>query len=339
MRIALLMSHADRSMGGAVRDLLFLRNLARAGATVAAFRMHKGREVEREATNGGAIVTTFCPSDDPTPIPHKQVSAALVAELRGFAPDLILMKGLGYDVNRHVRAALDGGTRHAFIVGGGIRDPILGEAAFVLGEYPEQLARHFPAFTESGRGFVLPKYVDLAATALPEAPEAPLHDIVNIGNTSPSKNQAELLPFAGEWRVALVGGKATPEMRAATPKGAKPHYTGRLPHPEVLGTLRRSRLMVHTSLNDGLPRSVVEGMACSLPVVAFRDTIYGGIAEGEHGFLVSREALRPAVELLLREEPLRLHMARRARRHAETHHGPPALRRAAVILMEHLRAA
>ncbi|MFC7737410.1 hypothetical protein ACFQX4_16530 [Roseomonas sp. GCM10028921] len=60
MRLALLMSHADRSMAGAMRDMRFL---ARAGAEIAVFRLHPGPEVMRESCLRGEVSVTFAPSD------------------------------------------------------------------------------------------------------------------------------------------------------------------------------------------------------------------------------------------------------------------------------------
>ncbi|WP_426957402.1 glycosyltransferase family 4 protein [Muricoccus radiodurans] len=342
MRIALLMSHADRSMAGALRDMHFMRSLALLGATIAVFRMHAGRQVEEERFLDGSVSVTFCPSDDPAPIPHRQVSAALVEAVRGFAPDVILFKGLGYEVNAHLHRALGGGARAGLIVGGGVSDPVLDSATFVFGEYPAQLRRHFPRHAAAGTGFVMPKYVDLDLAAAPA--EGPvLHDIVNVGGLHDKrKNQADVLPLTALGRVVLVGGGKPTEAMAAAIKAAdrsRLKLAGRLPQPDLLLLLKRCRVMVHTSTMDGLPRAVVEAMACGLPVVVYRDTIYGGFTEGQHGFMVGRDALRPAVELLLREEKLRRAMGQRARRYVQEQHGIPAIERTAASFLRYLAGA
>ncbi|HEY8611011.1 MAG TPA: glycosyltransferase family 4 protein [Roseomonas sp.] len=345
MRIALLMSHADRSMAGALRDMHFMRFLARGGAEIAVFRMHPGRAVEAEAFLDGEVPVTFVPSDNPGDIPHRQVSAALVEAMRAFAPDAILLKGLSYRVNAALHQALadmpGGAPRIGFVVGGSVTDPLLDTADFIFGEYQEQLARHFPRFVASGRAFTMPKYVDLQATRPAKKPDEPLHDIVNVGGLHEKrKNQEEVVPLTDSWRVALVGsGTPRPEVKAAVADASRLTLTGRLPQSEVIALMRRSRIMVHTSRMDGLPRAVVEAMACGLPVIVYRDTVYGGFAEGQQGFMVGRDSLRPAVELLLREEGLRQVMGRRARRHAELNHGVPALERAAAGFLGFLASA
>ena len=335
MRVALLMSHADRSMAGALRDMHFMRLLAKGGAEIAVFRMHPGERVEEESFLDGSVPVTFTPSDNPKDIPHRQVSAPLIEAMRAFGPDAILLKGLSYRVNEALVEGLadeaGAAPRIGFVVGGSVTDPLLDRADFIFGEYQEQLSRHFPRFVEAGRAFIMPKYVDLEASRPPRKPEEPLHDIVNVGGLyDKRKNQEDVVPFTDSWRVALVGGGTPrPEVKAGVADTRKLTLTGRLPQPEVIQLLKRCRIMVHTSKMDGLPRAVVEAMACGLPVVVYRDTVHGGFAEGQHGFMVGRGTLRHAVELLLREEGLRRAIGRRARRHAELNHGLPALERAA----------
>ncbi len=338
MRIAIVMSHADRNMTGAVRDMIFARGLRAQGVDARMFRMHGGAEVEREDGLEGSVPCVFCPADNPGDIPHRQVSAALRREVGAFGPDLVLYKGLGYAVNVHLQEGLDPQPRFGLVVGGSVTDPLLSRAALVLGEYDRQLARCFPAHVKGGAAFVLPKHVDLALTA-PESPAPrPRYDIVNVGGFERRKNQADLLPMTARWRVAFIGnGEMLPAARQAVPPGGKAHFLGRLPQPEVFAAMRRSRLMVHTSTMDGLPRAVVEAMACGIPVVAYRDTLYGGLQQGRHGFLVAREALGAAVDLLLKDDALRTGMGRAARAHVQRAHGPAAIEAAAAQVLEFLR--
>ncbi|WP_458096726.1 glycosyltransferase family 4 protein [Roseomonas sp. WA12] len=347
MRVALLMSHADRSMAGALRDMHFMRFLARGGAEIAVFRMHPGREVESENFLDAEVPVTFAPSDNPEEIPHRQVSAALIEAVRRFAPDAILFKGLSYRINAALHAALRGGAepgtgpRIGFVVGGSVVDPLLERADFVFGEYQEQLSRHFQGFVARGAAFIMPKYVDLEASRPEKKPSPPLHDIVNVGGLHEKrKNQEDVVPFTDSWRVALVGGGSPrKEVMTAVADIGRLTLTGRLQQPEVIALMKRCRIMVHTSRMDGLPRAVVEAMACGLPVVVYRETVPGGFSEGQHGFMVGPHSLRPAVELLMRDEGLRRTMGARARRHAETQHGLPALERAARAFLGFLATA
>lgn len=336
MKLALLMSHASRSMGGAVREQHLCAALRAAGVEARIWRIHPGPETEREELLG--VPVGFFPADDATLDPHRQTSAALRAECAAFAPDIVLYKGLGYDVNADLQATRPAGARYGLIVGGAVTDRLLEGAALVCGEYREQLQRHFPAHLETGRAMVLPKYIDLDLAGDGRPPRRAEHDIVNVGTfAEPRKNQAALLPFAERHRLAFVGGGPPMlEMRRQHRKNPQVRFYGRLPHPEVFGVLRKARVMVHPSRHDGLPRATIEAMACGLPVVALRETIEGGIPHGG-GFLTTEEALPHAVELLLADDALRMRMGRVARQHVERHHGPAAIARAAAELLALLR--
>ncbi len=340
MRIALIMSHADRSMGGATRELHFMRTLQEQGAEVAVFRIHPGPEMERESFLGGAVTVTFTPEDPGAhPVPHHKISAAMVEALRAFAPDVVIFKGLSYAINAHVAGALGSGPAYGFIVGGSVKDPVLDRAAFVFGEYEEQLAEHFAGFAAMGSGFVLPKYIDLDATRPPEPAPAAEYDIANVGNFyEKRKNQRDLLRFVPEFRLLLAGGgRPDKAVFGAAEQSGRVHFPGRLDHAALFPLLHRSRIMVHTSTMDGLPRAMVEGMACGLPVIAYRGTVKGGLQHGVQGFLIAPEELEETVRRLLGDAALRQRMSQAARAHVEANHGVPAIRAAASRFLDFLR--
>jgi glycosyltransferase involved in cell wall biosynthesis len=335
-RLAIVMSHASRKMGGAMREVFFCAALREAGVDARVWRMHEGRETEQEEIEG--VPVSFSPSDAPEAHVHRQVSSAMARELGAFAPDIVLYKGLGYDVNRHLQASRPDGARYGLIVGGATRDPLLDGAAVVFGEYREQLGRHFPALLRAGRAMVLPKNIDLALAGDGVPAAEPAFDIVNVGTfAEPRKNQAALLPFAARHRIAFVGGgPLLSETRRAARKAGNEERTTffkRLPHPEVFDVLRRSRLMVHSSTHDGLPRATIEAMACGVPVIALRSTIEGGIPVGG-GLLVNEDALPHAVEMVLADDALRIQMGRVARRYVERNHGRAAIAAAATEAMK-----
>ncbi|MDQ1077677.1 glycosyltransferase family 4 protein [Pseudoroseomonas cervicalis] len=340
MRIALIMSHADRSMGGATRELHFMRTLREQGAEVAVFRIHPGAETEQESFLGGSVTVTFTPEDKGAhPVPHHKISAAMVEALRGFAPDVVIFKGLSYAINAHVAEALGHGPAYGFIVGGSVTDPVLDRAAFVFGEYEEQLAEHFAGFAAMGTGFVLPKYIDLESTSPPEPPPPAEYDIANVGNFyEKRKNQRDLLRFVPEFRLLLAGGgRPDKAVFGAAEQSGRVHFPGRLDHAALFPLLHRSRIMVHTSTMDGLPRAMVEGMACGLPVIAYRGTVQGGLQHGVQGFLIAPEELEETVRRLLGDEALRQRMSQAAREHVERHHGVPAIRAAASRFLDFLQ--
>lgn len=336
-RLAIVMSHADRSMAGAVRELHVAAALRARNVDTRIWRMHKGAEIEHETLLD--VPVTYCPSDNPGEIAHRQISTALRDELASFRPEAVLYKGLGYAVNADAQSALPETTKIGLIVGGGVTDPLLSRAALVLGEYREQLQRCFPDQLRAGRAMVLPKYIDLSLAGDGRPPARPAFDIINVGSFAEKrKNQAALLPLTERHRCAFVGGgPLLAEMRRQVPKRVNAKFFGRLSHQEVFAALRQARIMVHSSTMDGLPRAVVEGMACGLPIVAYRSTIAGGVPPTA-GLLVAEGALHHAVELLLADDELRRRMGRAARRHVETHHGPAAIAAAAEQALQLLRS-
>jgi len=329
MRIALVMSHADRVMTGATRELHFCKGLNEHGCETRVFRMHGGPEIEEEYYLSGAVRVTFCPPDVSGPIPHKLTSRPMLDQIKNFRPDLIIYKGLSYRINQFLQDRV-GKVPYGFIVGGSVTDVLLDGASFVFGEYDQQLETHFSAFVQNGTAFVLPKYIALDL-CLKDEGATKLYDIINVGNFyEKRKNQKDLLPLSDRYSIALVGGGRPPgDFMEAAPQPANVHLLGRLAHSEVFHALHQSKIMVHTSTMDGLPRSVVEAMACGLPVVAYRSTVYGGFVDGQHGFMTDPENLRDTVSKLLEHEDLRLAFSANARDYATRHHGTAAIENAA----------
>lgn len=338
MRLALVMCHWDRSMAGAVRELNFSKYLGEFGVEVEVFRMFRGEQVEEESYLGGRIRTRFFPPDVERPIPHRMRSTAMADAIAEWKPDVIVFKGLSYDISHFVHDRLPD-VPFGFIIGGSVRDRILDSARFVFGEYKEQLRPFFPTFVDNDRGFILPKYID-PELVKKERPAKADYDIVNVGNFHEKrKNQVDLLPFSADYKIALVGGEKMPaEWSELIPKPENIHVLGRLDKDGVADALLRSRIMVHTSTMDGLPRSMIESLAAGTPAIAYRSTVWGGIEEGEHGFLVDRHTLPHAINLLLGDEKLRRRMSRKARAYAERNHGLQGLRRAAKQFAEKLNA-
>jgi len=329
MRLALVMSHADRSLNGAVRELHFCKALKGLGWEVEIFRMHAGPDIEHE-TYMDSVTATFCPVNEPGPIPHHLTSNPLYEAVKAFRPDLILYKGLNYRINQFINNRMGNRCPFGFIVGGDIKDPILDQASVIFAEYPEQMAAHFQTQADAGRAVVMPKYIDADLCFSTPAPRRTF-DLINVGNFyEKRKNQRDLLPFSAKRTIALVGaGTPAPEFWDGVPDRSKVTLLGKLDRAGVYRALQRAKVMFHTSTMDGLPRSIIEGMACGTPVVAYRDTIAGGFIDGVHGFLVTPETAEAAVDRLLDDAALRRKFSVAARKHALLNHGPDAIRRSA----------
>lgn len=69
--------------------------------------------------------------------------------------------------------------------------------------------------------------------------------------------------------------------------GAKFIFTGLVDRKEIPGLITAMDILVHTSLREGLPRVVVQAMACGVPVISFDIDGAGEVVlEGKTGFLV-----------------------------------------------------
>ena len=87
---------------------------------------------------------------------------------------------------------------------------------------------------------------------------------------------------------------------------------------------RRADVCVLSSDFEGTPNVLFEAMASGLPVVATKvGDVPAIVLQGETGFVVERDdldGLTAALAELVRNEPRRIEMGRRARQYVEAHH-------------------
>jgi glycosyltransferase involved in cell wall biosynthesis len=114
------------------------------------------------------------------------------------------------------------------------------------------------------------------------------------------------------------------------------------PRPDPFPYYRSLDVYLNTSLHEGLPLSVVEAMACGLPIVS---AAVGGIPEivehGRHGYLVRGRDARVFAEhclSLLQDEPGRRAMGERASATAHAQLSAPAMAASYRDLYETLSA-
>lgn len=121
--------------------------------------------------------------------------------------------------------------------------------------------------------------------------------------------------------VLLVGdGNLRPELeRRAADLGLSERivFAGLVPPAEVSRYIALMDVLVHLSLREGLPRTVVQALACGVPAVAFRlDGTPEVVSDGETGWLCEPEdtgAVAEAVIRLLEHDDRRRQMGERGR--------------------------
>jgi len=94
---------------------------------------------------------------------------------------------------------------------------------------------------------------------------------------------------------------------------------GKLKRNDVLNIIKRSKLNVHPSKSEGLPRVIVESFACGVPVVVLKNVIPAGFEHEKQGLMVPEEELNSSVcELLNNNEKLKK-MGLEAYKYAKSH--------------------
>lgn len=330
MKIRIVLSHPASQLYGEVREAVIAQALVQQGHDVQVYRVHAAPQEKRDRF-GNCVTVRYFPADASNVGAHQTVSGKLVEALLEDRPDAILFKGLGYDIVEHALDRLGSyQPRIGFILGGSAVDPSLARADFVMAESEGQIAQIRAAVSSPLPCTILPKYIDWTTAdrlyAERQRPDWPTHDIVNVGSFEPRKNQMALRSFFGRYRVALIG---SGETHAVVAEAAAGHpdvrLFGALPNAAALGVVAQSRLMVHVSLWEGVPRAAFESLACGTPVVAHRFAIQDTFEGTRAVRLVSAEELAPTVEALLADPPLLSAMSEEGRAYALQRHGPERL--------------
>ena len=136
------------------------------------------------------------------------------------------------------------------------------------------------------------------------------------------KAMPKIFPLYPETAVVLVGsGPLMDELKSLALElgiADKTIFCGRIPYEQIPAYLSAADIFAFPSIDEGLPRAVMEAMAMKLPVVA---TKVGGIPElvqnRETGFLVDScnpQQIAEALNLLLQNPLLASEMGSRARK-------------------------
>jgi glycosyltransferase involved in cell wall biosynthesis len=182
------------------------------------------------------------------------------------------------------------------------------------------IARRVPK--AAGHTVLIPNYVDTRLFA-PTDDEGKDCDLIFVGRLSPQKNVAALLDAIQplDVRINLVGDG---ELRHALQDrfavlDDRVRWLGNVPNAELPVYLNRGRVFVLPSHYEGHPKTLIEAMACGLPVIgADSPGIRELIHHGETGYLCGTDpvSIRAAIQALLADFSLCLCLGSGARRYA-----------------------
>lgn len=174
---------------------------------------------------------------------------------------------------------------------------------------------------------VIPNYVETERfRPEPGTPAARAATACFVGRLAPQKNPLALVEALVGLPIELVvvgEGPLRADMeRRAREGGVTVSFRGAVPNAELPDLLNGCDLFILPSLYEGHPKTLIEAMACGLPVIG---TDVPGIREvvrhGETGYLCGTSApeLRKAVEEVAGDAGLRAALGERARAYAVEH--------------------
>jgi glycosyltransferase involved in cell wall biosynthesis len=279
MRVIFVLGHESIELHGEIREATLALQLTLLGHDVRLFRLWNGNQLITKYFFEGLVRVDFYPTDNPSDDVHDHVSTGMLAAIRALNPEALLFKGLDYQVVSSVIESCGAASCSiGLIVGGQHISPVIKYASYLLVESVEQsdavntyLSRFLPYH-------VLAKRIDWRsvneAKAWQEQAGAKEFDIVNVGYFDSRKNQIKLSRYFGKYRIAFVGhGPLLDDVRSAASSFRDVIFFGPVENEVALRVVSNSRIMVHTSIQEGVPRVFAEALACGVPVLAYRHAI------------------------------------------------------------------
>jgi len=145
-----------------------------------------------------------------------------------------------------------------------------------------------------------------------------------VGRLTEQKNLFVLLEALSglPYNLSLIGsGEQEEELkRFATQNRVRVNFLGNVPNQKLPEILNEHELFVLPSLWEGMPKTLLEAMACGLPVVGTNiDGTRDVIEHGENGMLCETDArsIREAITMVMEDEALRQKLGRGARQTIE----------------------
>lgn len=145
-----------------------------------------------------------------------------------------------------------------------------------------------------------------------------------VGSLYRAKNPLALLEALKglPYCVDIIGSgpQSSQLQEVARSNGVKANFLGNIPNHELPKILNRHELFVLPSLWEGMPKTLLEAMACGLPVIGTNVTgIREVIKDGENGILCDTDSnsIRQAITHLMEDEKLKEQLGENARKTIE----------------------
>jgi len=185
------------------------------------------------------------------------------------------------------------------------------------------------------------------------ATSPPTLRLLFVGRLSPEKSLPVVLaalatlPKSVSWSFTIAGdGPQRPHLETEAARlGLTPrvHFTGWVARDRLLPLYQAADLFVFASTDEGMPNTVLEAMACGLPVIATRIAGCEDLVEdGTTGLLVppgNAAAIAQAITLLAADPARRTAMAAAARSRAVTRFSWSAAAESYLALIPHSTAS
>lgn len=190
---------------------------------------------------------------------------------------------------------------------------------------------------------VIPNYVD-TETFRPLGSEKERKRIIFVGRLDEQKNLFSLIDAVKGMDIKLVLVGNGP-LEDALKKKVKEEgienveFAGVIPNERLPVELNRSEIFLQPSLYEGNPKTLLEAMACGLPVIGTNVIgIKEVITHGENGYLceTSAEAIRDAIIEVMTNNELRERMGKSARREIIENYNLKILAEKELGLMEEI---
>lgn len=321
------------SYGAIYRERELCSVLASRGHEVAGYKTT--RSSHRTAIVEESFTWAFVPIDPmASSLPDGQVvCSALVRDLQGFAPDVVIIRGAGTSLGAALLADL--GSLAVTIIGGRYRTSSLLLSDIILTEtdFQERFLR-----PRVGRERLIrwPKLLDAAFSAQASSLMELEYDVVVVSKFEAHKNHWALVPLLDEdISIAFVGDGSLRARFEAESVGrrARVHFTGDIPNSQVASVVGRSRILVHPSKSEGFPRAVAEAMTAGRPCVCVVGVVGEPVTDGLNGILVSSSEIPSAVISLLADPAKLQQLSRNAKLTADRAFSPQALEQAIDALL------